>query len=78
MNLNAFELDDVLGSGGGRGFLSDLRTTDRRVVTVFCVRVLWIVGETDRSWRRALSRLVYVCHVHQVILEGVIVVVLQP
>jgi len=78
VDLNAFELDDIWGGGGGRELLSNLRTTDGRVVTVFCVRILWIVGETDGSWRRALSGLVYVCHVHQVILESVVVVVLQP
>ena len=68
--------DNILGGGRERGFLSDLRTADRRIATVFCVRVFRVVGETNWSRWRAWSGLVYVCHVHQIILEGVVVVVL--
>jgi hypothetical protein len=78
VNLDALELDDILRGRRGRGFLPDLGTADRRVVTVFCVRVLRIVGEANCPWWRTWGGLVYVGHVHQVILEGVVVVVLQP
>ena len=78
MNLDAFELDDVLGGRRGRGLLSDLRTANGRIMAVFCVRVFRIVSEADCPWWGTWGRFVYVCYVHQVILEGVVVVVLQP
>ena len=49
MDLDSFELNDILRGRRGRRLLADLGTANRRVVTVFGIWVLRVVGETDVS-----------------------------
>ena len=50
---------------------------DGGVVSVFCVGVGGVEGETDLARGRAFGGLVEVCHVHGVVLEGGVIVVLE-
>ena len=63
--------------GGGCGFLSETVTADGGVDTVFGVGVSGVESEADLAWRGTWCGLVEVGYVHEVVLEGDVVVVAE-
>lgn len=74
---DSVEFDDVFGGGGRGGFLSETVTADGGVDTVFGVGVVGVESETDLAGGRTWTGLVQVGHVHEVVLEGSVVVVAE-
>lgn len=74
MEDDSFELDDVLWGGWGCGFLSETVTADGGVDAVFGVGVVGVESEADLAGRWAWTGFMDVGHVHEVVLEGCVVV----
>jgi len=77
MHLDLFETNDVIHARGRRRFLPELRAADWWVVAVLCVGVFRVVSEANLAGRRAWAGFVFVGHVHDVVLEGGVVVVFE-
>jgi hypothetical protein len=72
------ELDHVLGSADRRGLFPNLGATDREITPVLRVRVLGVVLETDIALGGAGAGFMGVGQVHDVVLQGMVVVLFQP
>lgn len=75
MEDDSVEFDDVFCGGGRSGFLSEAVTANGGIETVFGVGVIGVESEADLAGWWTGTGLVDVSHVHEVVLEGGVVVV---